>query len=144
MAGQYIAEAYVDAVWGTAFRVSIFGESGTDLNQVAKAATARVQAAMRNSGYAISETENPDEVDELVKLAVMGVFWEMASTRPGASVALPENWDESPFRTALGDILTGAAMLAAAPSSELGVGGVKFTSSTDSPQVFSRENLEGY
>lgn len=143
---QYINSAYVEDRWGTALTAAIVAESGTDLTSWIIDATAAVKAAMKNSGYARVTTTDPADVDDYVKMAVFGQFWEMASARPGASLELPIDWETNPYKVALEAIHSGAAQLELEADTSAGVGGVQFTQSTDatSPQQMSRTNLEGY
>lgn len=154
MADRYITSAYVSRFIGTAVVNALLGDSAQSstnvLNTLIEAATASVQPAMRNSGYAVAaDSDGTATTDETVKLAVMGALWILIAGRSEYGIALPEQWSEHPANVARKQILNGDAQLSISKTARDAVGGVKFTdgstnSTTGHPQRSSRTNLAGY
>jgi len=159
VANQYLDTDYVDAYLGSAVRAALFTPSGgayssANFNTMAKAATAQIETALRNSGYQPPTATAGDcsAVEEYVRLATYGVFCELASTRPTKALKLPEKWEANPARMAYRAIIDGDANLDLTLIASDAIGGVRFSeqsdtiSSTDGsrPHTFSRKNMSGY
>lgn len=147
MADAYIDETYVRAHMGTALESALVGIAGTSLTTLIEAATARVQAALRNSGYSTPSTTT----DEMVKLAVFGVVREMVSDIPEASLPLPDDWRSRATNpmSILKEIISGEVQLSGHTlTTAAAVGGWQMSSHADTaaayPQRTSRQQLKGY
>lgn len=149
MADQYIDATYIQAHLGSGYEAAAVATSGIVRVTIIEAATAFVQGKLRNSGYSPVSTEDPADVEELVKLATYGAYREMLATIPEAAVALPENWNAHPARMAYVDLVNGELQLAATPSNIAAVGGWQWSESDPDVddalvQRASREELEGF
>lgn len=134
---------------GSGYEAAAIATTGVVRNTMIEAATSVIQTAMRNSGYSPPATQTASEVEEFVKLAVLGCYWEMVAKIPEASIPLPENWPTHPAKLAYASILSGDAKLAATPSDIGAVGGFAWTENDpdvdDSrPPRATREELEGW
>lgn len=144
-ADQYIDEAYLAGELGLDVVTALKRISGIQLDQKIAAATAVVQAHMRNSGYS-----TPSIVDDVnVKQAVVWATWVSLSKIPEASIPLPTDYKEDSHYVAFAGIVSGDIPLTVSLSEIGAVGGMKFTdsspnSSTGHPQRSSRGNLVGY
>jgi hypothetical protein len=150
---NYLTETYVDYFVGTAIRQELCTENATYSTAtflgIAYAATSDIQSALRNSGYTVPTTNT---TNEYVKLATVGVWIEMAYSRPAKRLPLPADWETHRARIAATNILSGDAMLDLAVSTSTGIGGVTVSesstsvSSTDGgrAQVFSRKEMSDY
>lgn len=111
-----------------------------------EAATASVQSAMRNSGYAAGSTTT----DVTVKNAVIALTWWTMAKVPEANLSLPDDWENNHLWQAWIDIYTGKASLEATPDNTSAVGGNVFSeTNTDvdsgaRSQRTSRTELKGY
>ena len=147
MADQYIDDTYVKAHMGTALVTAIGSISGVSLTQLIESATARVQAALRNSGYSTPSTTT----DQTVKLVTFGVLREMLSDVPEANLPLPDDWanrSENPARM-LSEIVEGQIQLSGHTLTlSSAVGGWSMSSHLDTssgyPQRASRSQLRGF
>lgn len=149
MADQYIDQSYVEARWTEDLVSSIFGAGSSQVTLVSfiEDATAEVKTVLLNSGYAAPSTTDPSEVDDYVKMAVFGRFWELVCASPYFSIQLPLDWEDNPYRLALDAIYSGKAMLEGGPDNTVSsVGGVSFSdsSSTGRPAQMTRAKLAGY
>jgi hypothetical protein len=110
VADRYIDVAYVDARIDRSVRVSLIGDEAAadELLRFIEDGTAATQAVMRNSGYACPATQDPTDIDPVVKQAVMSKVWEALAMKPNASLELPPNWENGPYREAWKGILSGA------------------------------------
>jgi hypothetical protein len=142
---QYIAATYVDNFLGTAVRQALFTDSGQSYSTAAftglcVAATSAIQTAIRNAGYVVPTTNT----DEYVRMATLGVFIELAYARPEKYLKLPEDWKNSQIKLAMSAILSGEAELSLPLDTAATIGGVTASSSTDKPQIMSRDGLNEY
>lgn len=149
MADRYVDADFVRAHLGTAYDAAVVGITGVSATVLFESATSVIQTAMRNSGYSPPSTTDPTEVEEFVKLAVLGCYREMLAQVPEGSIPLPENWATSPSKLAYAAILSGDARLAATPSTTTAVGGFLWTESDPDvdgsrPQRASRDELSGW
>lgn len=149
MADRYIDEDYVKACIGGGYYDAVVALTSVSIGVLIDGATSLIQGFMRNSGYDPPSTEDPDDVEELVKLATMGALRVRLASIPEKAIPLPENWNEHPEKVAYVGIESGAVKLAADPSQESAVGGMIFTDSTEgatgaiTPRA-SRTKLAGY
>lgn len=123
MADRYVDRDYVEATLGAKYIASSLAETGRDLDVLIEQGTAVVRGALKNSGYAQPVSSDGVGVEEIVKLAVVGQMIELLATAPGTSVPLPENWENSPYRKAFDQIVSGELQLDADPESLGAVGG---------------------
>ena len=149
MADRYIDATYIKAHLGGGYYDAVVAVTSVSVGVQIEAATSLIQAYMRNSGYETPETQDPDEVEEVVKLATLGAFRELFSSVPEVTVKLPDDWASNPAKVAYVGIVSGEAKLAADPEQEGAVGGMVFTDATEGasgarPPRASRESLEGY
>jgi hypothetical protein len=157
MTANYLATAEVDYYVGTAVRQELCSETAGAFQTavflgLCRGATARVQAAIRNSGYEVPTASAGTGVDQYVKMATVGVWVELAYSRPEKHVPLPPNWENHFLKEAADDILSGDAMLDLAVSTTGGIGSgvvseysTSISSTNGSRQnTFSRKNMSSY
>ena len=149
MADRYIDADYIKAHLGGGYYAAVVAVTSVSVGVQIEAATSLIQAYMRNSGYACAATQDPDEVEEVVKLATLGAFRELFASVPEVTVQLPQDWASNPAKVAYVGIVSGEAKLAAEPTQAGAVGGAIFTSADPTvdgsrPPRASREELEGY
>jgi len=147
MADTYISETNVKARLGTGVHDALAALTGVSITQLREDATAVIQSALRNSGYATPSTTT----DVVVMLATFGVFLELACAIPEASIALPEQWTANEYYRARKDIVSGVVELTGHSRSIAGsVGGIVASDPDDTiadggrPPVATRANLVGY
>jgi hypothetical protein len=159
MANQYIDYSYVDHHLGPNVREALFRDSGgvymsASCKALISSATAIIETALRNSGYAtptatISQATAIASLNEYVKLATFGQFYELAAKRPEKRLRLPEDWATNPAKVASEAILSGDANLTLTLDTSAAVGGWQASENSDSVSsadgsrspVFSRKNL---
>lgn len=147
MADQYIDSTYVHAHMGSAVVTVLGAITGVSLTQLIESATARVQTALRNSGYSTPATTS----DQTVKLVTFGVLREMLSDIPEANLPLPDDWANragNPARM-LSEIVEGQIQLDGHTLTlASAVGGWQMSSHEDTssgfPQRASRSQLRGF
>lgn len=148
-----INQAYIEDRIGAAVVTSLTtsADAAITLTAFIDDATAYVNTALRNSGYATVATEDPDteDPDDFIQLAVFGICIEMLYSHPIASLRMPENWDNSRYREAYEAILSGTAALAADPTISAAVGRWKASDATSGsadarPQRASRKSLRDW
>lgn len=150
MTDQYIDATYIKAHVGTGVHDAIAAITGSSIATRAQAATSLVQAFMRAQGYTPPTSTDGTGVEEVVKLATLGAFWQLAASTPEANIALPEEWAQHPASMALRGIRDGTAELANAPSAADAVGGVSFSDPDADledggrPVLASRYTLQGF
>lgn len=91
MADRWIDIAYVDARMGINARQSLTDEESVDMNAFIEAGTSYVQGLVRAAGYTTPATIT----DELCKMAVYAVVYELISDAPDNSLARPDGWEQS-------------------------------------------------
>lgn len=149
MADRYIDSTYAQSFLGSGYEAAATGTAGVVRNTMIEAATSVIQTALRNSGYSPPATQDPDDVEEFVKLGVLGCYWEALASVPEASIPLPTNWSTHIAKLAYMAILSGDAKLAATPSNAGAVGGWTMTENDpdveDSrPARATRDELSGW
>lgn len=149
MADRYLSSTYIQAALGSGYEAAVIAISGVDRNVLIEQATSLIQAAMRNNGYAPPATQDPDDVEELVKLGTLGCYRELLASIPEGSIPLPEGWSTNPAKLTYAAILSGDARLSATPTVANAVGGWSMTESDPDvdgsrPQRASRSELAGY
>lgn len=145
MADAYIDATYVKAHMGTGVHDAIAAVTGSSITQRIESATALVQSYLRNNGWATPTTTS----DEMVKLAVLGAFWQMACSTPETNVSLPDEWETHPARVAYLGILSGDAQVTHSLTKASAVGGWTYsdystTTTSGRTQRTRRSELEGY
>lgn len=137
MADRYIDSSYVGAFVGTAVVTALLGDStlttSNVLNPLIEAATAEVQAALRNSGYTATADTVGDGVlmsDPAVRLATMGALFPLLFGRAEFGVAKPDDWAEHPANQMRVKILNGDANLSLTRTVRDAVGGVAVSAQT--------------
>ena len=142
MADNFLSVTYVDNLIGTRVRTALFTEGITYKSAAflgtCCAATAVIQNAIQSAGYEVPGTTT----DEFIKLATLGEFVRIAFARPDKKLQLPEDYDSSAWMTARKLILSGDAELSLSQSVTEGHGGISATSTTDSPTVFHRADMD--
>jgi hypothetical protein len=103
VADQWITVAYFDARVGIDVRQSLTSELSVELTSFIEAGTAKVQGILRAAGYTTPTTTT----DELCKMAVFAIVYEMIAESPANSIALPENWESSQYRSTLQQLMDG-------------------------------------
>ncbi len=141
MADRYIDETYIKACVGGGYYDAVVAVTSVSVGVMIEGATALIQGYMRNSGYACPSTQDPDDVEVLVKLGTMGAFREMFASVPEKAIKLPENWASHPEKVAYVGIVSGEAKLADEPSQEGAVGGMIFTSSDSSVYISASDTM---
>lgn len=148
MADRYVNIAYLREELGADLMLAIQRVDGVVIERKIERATALVQAHMRNAGYSPPSTQDPTAVEEVVKLATLGILWPMLAHTPELNLPLPEDWDEHPAREAYQGLKNETLQLAAEPSKIAARGGWKASSHADTstgfPQRASRSELKGY
>jgi len=154
MADNYVTSAIADVWWSADVREELFStDSGSYLSShflaMACAATAKVQSDLRSSGYT---PPTRSTTDEYIKMATMGVLWEMAAGRPDKNLVLPQDWETSPLKLAADAIELGTAQLTIALDKGGAVGGIQtseYSTSVTSfdgsrQQIFSRKRMSQF
>ena len=118
MADTYIDATYVKAAIGTGVHDAIANVTGSSITTRLEAATALIQGFMRANGY----TPGTTTTDEVVKLATLGAFWQLAASTPETNLPLPDGWQDHPARQAYLGIKDGTIELAGAPSVRAAIG----------------------
>lgn len=149
MADRYIDSTYVESFLGTNLVTAITSVSGVVLNTQIEAATAAVQMFMRNSGYATPTSTDPTEIEEAVKVAVLGALLYTLLQVPETKIVLPEGIENHTALVAWRGILSGEAQLAASVDVSAAVGGWQASEHRSSvtgayTQKASRKELEGF
>lgn len=157
MTANYVTTAEVDYYVGTAVRQELCSETAGAFQTavflgLCRGATSVIAAALRNSGYTVPTATAGSNVDQYVKLGTVGVWMELAYTRPEKRLPLPDGWENNILKLAADDILSGDASLDLEVSTEGGIGsGVvsEYSSSISSADgarkhTYSRKNMASY
>lgn len=141
MADRYVDRAYIEATLGANYLANCLAETGRDLDVLIEQSTALVRSAMRNSGINAPVSSDGTGVEEIVRFAVVGQLIEILVTAPGSSIPLPEDWDESPYKTAYKQVIDGDIQTDAAPDSLGAVGGFGISTSA-APRRTTRSDMD--
>lgn len=148
MADAYATVTFARAHLGTDYLTAAVAVTA-QFTTLSESATSMVQSAMRNSGYTPPTSTDGTGVEEVVKLATLGVLRELVATRPQFAIPLPPDWENHPAKIAYQQIIDGEMALAAEPDQLGAVGGMQFTESDpdidDSvPQRTRASEMAGY
>ncbi len=147
MAAKCLDATYIQARLGTAYYTAALA-TGVDVDVLIEEATAIIQGARKNSGYAVLTSEDPADYDALTKLGAHAVFREALASIPESTIPLPDNWETSFERMVMQRIIDGDLPIPAEdPSVAGGVGGAVFTDpliTTNYERKTTKTELGGY
>ena len=147
MAAKCLSATYIQAHLGSGYYAAALA-AGLDVDVLKEEATAVIQGARKNSGYAVLDSEDPADYDALTKLGAHAVFRELLANVPESTIPLPDNWETSFERMTMQRIIDGDLPIPAEDPSTLGsVGGAAFTDplvTTNYARKTTKDELAGY
>lgn len=141
MANQYVTATDFDALVDPSYRTSAFVDSAGDydsaiFDRAAELASALIQSAAANAGYAIpDDADGTSTSDDMVKLATLSILIRWAYDRQQQEIpaGISQTLEAVPEQLRVGDL----PLTSLTPDTLGGVGGSKFTSidPTDSTSI---------